>query len=410
MVKKKTIVILSDSPTIPTGYRNQSTMLARHLQKAGWEVHFLANGYMGSDIDYLKLAGGEEFTYKIYGHGHNNPYFANTMSQVIKKVNADRFLILLDTFMLYPWFINLDLSPAKTFFYFPSDGGGGLPKGCEAILKKIDQPVSMARFGQKQVKDYHDLDVAHIPHGVDSKAFYPLESNERIELRKKFGLSDKFVIGVVARNQPRKNLDRTIKSMRLLADKVPSAVLFLHLDPNDPAQPMFKIHDLVVKYNLENRVIYSGMNSFNGFPQSEMNNVYNVMDCFFLSTSGEGFGVPIIEAMSCQIPVVCTDYTTTQELIKDNNSGLPVKLAGVEELDLFALDSKEYDKLVFPGTMTGSWEVERGMCDCNHAAKQIKYLYDNPKLAKLMGENGRAAVLSKYDFQIVGKMWEKILK
>lgn len=403
------IAILSDSPTLSTGYRNQSTQLARHLEKAGHEIIYMANGYMGSDIESIKLVGGEEFNYKIYGHGHNNPYFANTMSQIIKKHQIDRFIILLDTFMLYPWFVNLDLSPAKTFFYFPSDGGGGLPKGCEAILNKIDCPVAMAKFGQKQVKDYHNLDVAHIPHGVDSSAFYPLEENERNELRKKWGLNDKFVIGVVARNQPRKNLDRTIKSMRLIADQIPNAILFLHLDPNDPAQPMFKIHDLVIKYNLENRVVYSGMNSFNGFPQSEMNNVYNVMDCFFLSTSGEGFGIPIIEAMSCQVPVVATDYTTTQELVKDNNSGLPVKLAGVELLDLFALNSKEYDKLSFPGTMTGSWEVERAQCDCNHAAKQIKYLYDNPKMAKLMGENGRAAVLSKYDFPIVGKMWEEIL-
>ncbi len=46
-------------------------------------------------------------------------------------------------------FMNIDTSPAKTFFYFPSDGGGGLPIGCEAILKKINVPIAMAKFGQK---------------------------------------------------------------------------------------------------------------------------------------------------------------------------------------------------------------------------------------------------------------------
>lgn len=403
------IAILSDSITIKTGYRNQAMQLVRHLEKAGHEIIYLANGYMGSDIESIKLKGEPSFDFKIYGHGHNNPYFANTMSQILKKENIDRFIVLLDTFMLYPWFTKLDLSPSKTFFWFPSDGGGGLPKGCESILKKIDVPVAMAKFGQKQVKDYHNLNVEHIPHGVDPKEFYPLEAAERKELRKKWGLTDKFVIGVVARNQPRKNLDRTIKTMRLVADKIPNAILFLHLDPNDPAQPMYKIHDLVIKYNLENRVIYSGMNSFNGFPQSMMNSVYNVMDCFFLSTSGEGFGIPIIESMSCKVPVVCTDYTTTQELIKDNNSGLPVKLAGIGLVDLWAHHSKKVDEMCFPGTMTGSWEVERGQCDCMHASNQIKYLYDNPKLAKLMGENGRKSVIEKYDFKLVGEQWEKLL-
>jgi len=409
MGKKKTIVILSDSPTIPTGYRNQSVQLAQHLHKNGWEVHFLANGYMGSDIEHLILKGGEEFNYKIYGHGQSDQYFNKTMSRRLKELNADVFLVLLDTFMLYPWFLNVDTSPAKTIFYYPSDGGGGLPKGCEAILNKIDQPVSMARFGQKQVKDYYGIDVRHIPHCVDSKSFYPLEKEEKEKLKAKYGLSGKYVVGVVARNQPRKNLDRTIKAMRLIADQIPNAVLFLHLDPNDPAQPMWKISDLVKKYNLENRVIYSGMSAFNGFPQCEMNGVYNVMDCFLLTTSGEGFGVPIIEAMSCEIPVVATDYTTTPELVIENKAGLGIKLTGVEELDLFALDSKDYDKRSFNGTQTGSWEVERGICDIKHAASQIKFLFDNPVTSKMIGKNGRKAVLEKYDNPIVCKQWEDLL-
>ena len=403
------IAILSDSPTIPTGYRNQATQLVKHLQEAGHEIHYFANAHRGSDIEYLRLKGGEEFDYKIYGHGHNNPYFSKTMEALLKSIKPERFIILLDTFMLYPWFLNIDTAPAKSFFWFPSDGGGGLPTGCEEILKKIDQPVSMAEFGQKQVKDYHQLDVAHIPHGVDSKAFHPLPEEERQKLKQKYGLQGKYVIGVVARNQPRKNLDRTIKSMRLIADKIPNAVLFLHLDPNDPAQQLFSIPNLVKRYNLENRVVYSGMNAFQGFPQNKMNEVYNVMDSFLLTTSGEGFGVPIIEAMSCEIPVVATDYTTTPELLIKNKAGLGIKLSGVETQSVDK-DYKEYDVDVMNGTMTGSWHVERGMCSIVDTAKQIEWLYKNPVKASEMGRNGRKAVIKKYDFKVVGKQWEKILE
>lgn len=404
------IVVLSDSPTIPTGYRGQATQVCRYLKSKGHEIIYLANGYMGSNIDYLKLEGGEIFDYKILGHGHNNQYFNQTMSPILKQLNADRFIVLLDTFMLFPWFLQVDTAPAKTFFWFPSDGGGGMPKGCEAILNKIDCPIAMARFGQKQVKDYYNIDVKYIPHGVNSKEFYPLSDKEKLDLKRKWGLENKFVVGVVARNQPRKNLDRTIKAFRLVANKLDNAVLFLHLDPNDPAQPMYKINELVKEYNLENRVVYSGMSAFNGFPQCEMNNVYNLMDCFFLSTSGEGFGVPIIEAMSCKIPVVATDYTTTQELVKDNLAGLGIRLSGTEELNLFDYNMKDYDKMILNGTMTGSWYVERGICDIEDAAKKIIYIHNNPDEAKKMGKNGRLAVLDKYDFEIVGKAWEDVLK
>lgn len=383
--------------------------MARYLAKKGHEIHYFANGYSGSEIDKLELEGGEKFDYKIYGHNPTDQYFSQTMSLRLKKINADRFIILLDTFMLYPWFLNIDTSPAKTFFWFPSDGGGGLPKDCIKILQKIDCPIAMSEFGQKQVKDYYNLDTGYIPHGIDSKSFYPLPKVDKQELRKKWNFQDKFVIGVVARNQPRKNLDRTIKAMRLIANQIPNAILFLHLDPNDPANQMFNINELVKKYNLENRVVYSGMNAYSGFPQSEMNNIYNLMDCFLLTTSGEGFGVPIIESMSCGVPVIATDYTTTPELIINNKAGLGIKLSGVENLNLFGIKSQEYDMKSLNGTMTGSWEVERGICDIEHCAKQIKWLYDNPNWLEKYGECGREAILKKYDFKIIGEQWERVL-
>ena len=140
-----------------------------------------------------------------------------------------------------------------------------------------------------------------------------------------------------------------------------------------------------------------------------MNNVYNIMDVFLLTTSGEGFGVPIIEAMSCEVPVVATDYTTTPELVLQNKAGLGINLAGVDTLDMFNLNSVTYDKLCFDGTMTGSWEVERGFCSITHCADQVEKLYKNKKLLERCGKNGRKAVLSKYDFQIVGQQWEDLL-
>lgn len=388
---------------------NQAKLLCAHLKKKGHEIHFLANAYLGCDTDYVKLSDGTIFDYKIYGHATNNPYFSATMDYMMKTLKPDRFIILLDTFMLHPWFLNVDTSPAKTFFWFPSDGGGGLPVGCDQILRKIDQPVAMAKFGQKQVKDYHGLEVAHIPHGCEPERYYRLPDDQRTELRKKWNLHDKFVVGVVARNQPRKNLDRMLKTIKLLKDRIPNLILFLHMDPDDVAPQVFNMKSLIMKYGLENRVMFSGMKFYKGFDWGEMNNVYNLMDCFFLSTSGEGFGIPIIEAMACEVPVVATDYTTTPELVINNKAGLGINLAGVETVEMFETESKEYDLRVMNGTMTGSWEVERGMCSVTHGADQIEYIFKNPKEAKQMGLNGRKAVLEKYDFKLVGKQWEEIL-
>ena len=405
------ITILSDSVFLPTGYSNQSKLLAKYLRSKGHEIHYLANGYNGATIDHAKLEDGTIFDYKIYGQ-KNQQYFADLISPHLKQTKSDIFLVLLDTFMLHGgngWFLGTDTAPAQTFFWFPSDGGGGLPVGCDAILRKIDFPVAMAKYGQKQCKDYYDLKTNVIPHGTEPNRFYKLPDEQRAEAKKKWGLTGKFVVGVVARNQPRKNLDRTLKSFYFLKNKVPNAVLFLHLDPDDPAQA-FNMKRLISKYNLENRVVFSGLNAQKGFGWDELNEVYNAMDMFFLSTSGEGFGIPIIEAMSCEIPVLATDYTTTQELVLDNNAGLGIDLASVDKRNFFEEDAKEYDKEVSSGTVTGGWEVERGYCDCQDAAKKIEFLYKNPQMCKEMGLNGRKAVLEKYDFNnIIGPSWEKLM-
>ena len=416
------IAILSDSPFFPTGYSNQAKLLAKHLTEKGHEVHYFASGYNGANIKSAELQDGTKFNYTIYGQGRAG-YFADLIPGLLKKLNIERFIILLDTFMLHGaygnpqggWFLQTDTSPALTYFWFPSDGGGGLPKGCDLILRKINHPVAMAEFGQKQVKDYYNMDVKFIPHGTEPERFYRLPDDKRNEARKKWGVQDNFVIGVVARNQGRKMLDRTIKAcaiMNLVKNEIPNAKLFLHLDVNDPAQ-VFLISNIVQRYNLENRVVYSGVSALKGFHWNEMNEVYNLFDTFLLTTSGEGFGIPIIEAMSCRVPVLATDYTTTPELVKNNNAGLGINLVGhaEEEIDMGSMNMKEYDDLMMDSTMTGSWEVERGLCSAKDAARKLVYLYKNPELRKQMGENGRKAVLSKYDFNnIVGPAWENILK
>ena len=131
------------------------------------------------------------------------------------------------------------------------------------------------------------------------------------------------------------------------------------------------------------------MNFFKGFTYKQMNDVYNVMDVFFLSTSGEGFGVPIIEAAACGIPSIVTDYTTTKELLMENGQcGIPVKIKG---------------------EICGSWNVERGIMCEDTAAEALKTYYDNPELRKQHGKVGREKVLKYYSWDIVIHVWNDLI-
>jgi len=395
--------ILSDSPFLNTGYSTQAYNYANKCAEAGMEVYYMASNYIGQDLPPgVKLKDGTEFKFWILGQGRE-PYFKDLIELKLKELQIDVFMVLLDSFMVFPWFTQLDFSPAKTIFMFPSDGGAGLPLGCEAILKKVDHPIAMAKFGQKQVKKMYNIDTDYIPHAVNIHNFYPLPDDKKLELRKKFGLEGKYVIGTVARNQGRKMMDRTLKSFALYAKENPNAILLLHTDPNDNAA-VFPLQHMINYLGIQNRVRFTGMRFHSGFTYKQMNEVYNLMDVFLLTTSGEGFGIPLIEASACAIPTLCTDYTTTRELVKEPKAGLMIDLIGVNEDE----NPDAHCNEILEGTITGSWAVERGICSLKDCAKKLKILEDK-KLRDELGMNGRRNVEINYSWEVVGKKFVDVI-
>ena len=307
----------------------------------------------------------------------------------INKFKPDVFFIQLDSFMMFPWFLEMPFNRTRSVFYFPSDGGGGMPLGCENILRKVNCPVAMAKFGQKQVKELYGIDAKYIPHAVDEKNYFSLSLEEKEKIRAKYGLNGRFVIGTVARNQGRKMMDLTFKAFSIFCKDKPEAILFLHTDPNDNAA-VFNMVELAKRYKIANRIVFSGMTFFNGFDYKQMNEVYNLMDICTLSTSGEGFGIPTIEASSCSIPVVIPNNTTGPELVnEEGKSGLLAESAA---------------------SITGTWSVERDIVDINSLADCWNVLYYDKQKRETFGKVGRKKILKNYIWSKVNNKWNKLFE
>lgn len=311
----------------------------------------------------------------------------------------------------------------KSLFWFPSDGGY-FPDGCETIIKKVDYPIAMSQFGQAQLTNHYGIkNIRHIPHGCKTTVFKPLD---KLKLRQQYSwerlfavkentfynvnmnITDKFIIGFVGRNQPRKNPAGLIKAFSIFHKDKPDAYLLMHTDPFDPAR-MCDLQKLAEELNCGHKILWTGMRVGQPFSTSKLVEIYNLMDCFALYTSGEGFGIPVIEAMSCEIPVLMTDATTCKELVTDNNAGYGVKLAGESRRPY------PYEGAAFTGTITGSWGVERAHEDYVDGASKFEMLYTSWKrqdgLLEKLGKAGRKAVLEKYDWDsVVGPAWVKLME
>jgi len=412
--EKKRIAWLSDSPFFNTGFSTQSFNILNGLSDE-YETYYFANHYQGQRLPPgIKLTDGTEFKFHIWGSG-KQPYMRDVIEPYLRKIKPKIFGVLLDTFMLMQsnW-LSVDMAPTKEqIFYFPSDGGGHLPLGCEQILMKFSCPVAMSKFAQKQAWDIHRLKTEYIPHGVDTEIYKPLSEEEKKEIRQKWRLQGKFVVGSVYRNQGRKMADRIFKTFKLFCKDKPDAVLLLHTDPDDIAQ-VFNTHALIQRLNLQNRVRFTGMRYYQGFTYKQMNEVYNLMDVFFLTTTGEGFGIPTIEAMQCKVPVVITDYTTSKELvIDDGKCGEVVKLVGCKENYVDMADSmnmKDIDFKLMNGTLVGSWNVDRAIFDIDDGVEKLNKLYYDEKLRERYGEVGNEKVKKFYSWDVVIPQWRRLVK
>src|SRR3990167_5158029 len=206
----KSILMLSDGPVLTTGYATITRKLLNYLTKNhNWETHFLQHTANNQTLKPgVKLMDDEEFLFYTHGAGVR-PYCEDMIMPKIRELRPKVFGVLLDTFMAYQsGFLNQDFSPAKSFFYFPSDGGGGLkdgklikglgcnlPLGCESILRKVDVPVAMSMFAKIQAKEVHNIDCEYIPHAVEPEVYKPLSEQERQQIKMKYGLAGKFVVG-----------------------------------------------------------------------------------------------------------------------------------------------------------------------------------------------------------------------
>ncbi|GFN31191.1 hypothetical protein PCURB6_14510 [Paenibacillus curdlanolyticus] len=55
-------------------------------------------------------------------------------------------------------------------------------------------------------------------------------------------------------------------------------------------------------------------------PSAWMSSLYRSADCFLLPTRGEGWGMPIMEAMACGLPVIATNWSGQTEFMNESNA------------------------------------------------------------------------------------------
>ena len=353
------ILWVSDSPLLGTGFgRVTREVVCRLGRVPGLEVACLGWGYDGWPYDRARFPAA---VYPSHAPTHGQDNF----EKVVLEFRPDVVISLAEIWMI-DWLPAHPVRPRfKWVAYFPVDGGPFYPPW-EQVIKNADEVVAMSDFGRDVLQSGVPSKRIHrIYHGVDPTVFRPLPDRERLKSHERF--RGKFVVGCVARNQPRKNIPALVKAFAVLSSRIENAHLYLHMNPCDVG---YDLVTLLRRYGLEGRADVAGPNFSldQALEDEQLNRLYNLFDVTVLPSTGEGFGLPIIESLAAGVPVVATDYSACPELVRGRG---------------------ELVRVVTTVTM-GVNLIEHAVVDVEDLAGRIENLYREPALVRQYADAGRA--------------------
>lgn len=178
-------------------------------------------------------------------------------------------------------------------------------------LRAATHVVAVSEFTKQEIIECYGVPaekISVVPNalGDDFISYMPADETLR-GIREKYRLPEQFVL-YVGTLQPRKNLPFLIRSVAELRKMIPTAALVLvgnraghHFDT--------AVDEAVRETGLDGQVIFPGF-----VDQADLPGVIRLATVFAFPSLYEGFGIPLLEAMSQDVPVVASDTPALREV------------------------------------------------------------------------------------------------
>jgi glycosyltransferase involved in cell wall biosynthesis/2-polyprenyl-3-methyl-5-hydroxy-6-metoxy-1,4-benzoquinol methylase len=196
-----------------------------------------------------------------------------------------------------------------------------------SLVHYADLAIAHSEFTKAELvrSSSYEIDrIRVLPLAVPLEQFKPMDKDTR--LIRKYGLQGQRVLLFVGRMAGNKRIDLLVKALAEIKEEIPNVKLLLVGD--DSSSPAYvaiveEAKALARELGVAGDVIFTGR--VDKLPQ-----YYNLCDVYVTSSLHEGFGVPIIEAMACGVPVAGSRSGALPETIGE--AGLTFEPGNVEDL------------------------------------------------------------------------------
>lgn len=176
------------------------------------------------------------------------------------------------------------------------------------------------------VKTYNTLPekIHVIYHGISADFGNNIGEESKRTIMTKYHLPAKFFLSMCT-IEPRKNILRLIEAFMLFKNNNPQNDIKLVL-AGTKNKKIFKN----VQFPYKNEIILSGF-----IDEKDKAALYTMAEAFVYPSLWEGFGLPLLEAMKCKIPIITSNNTSMKEIV--GGSGILVNPESTQELS-FAME------------------------------------------------------------------------
>ena len=366
-----------------TGFARVTHALGERLvEQYGHEIHVLAYNYSGDDwassLDPSKKT--PLWLYRPTKHIERDTFGYSRIIELLGAIEPDVVVAYNDPYLILEMLYNNQFDPNRILLqyrpiisYIPCDGTN-LPTDWMKI-QQISNVVTMSEYGRS---NYPNSKLVY--HGVDTSQFWPVSEERPIvtstgitltskrECKEVFGFDpDGFLVLRVDKNSGRKDFGATFKAVAPVMKKHKDIQVHFHCEGKGGLSGV-SIEQLITREPdiARDRWFLPGLHdSWVGWPQEDLNGLYNAADIFVSTSRGEGYGLTLAEALACGVPVIAQNVSAIPEVV--GPGGLLL----------------EPQRLITVPSGEDIW-----LSDIDAFTKAIEYLYDNPDVRANLGRAG----------------------
>lgn len=320
------------------GAQRQVLELANNMDRDRFDVHVCTLS------DYVplgkQLRDSEHRLHTIVKKNRVDITVVPRLAHLLKSLNAD---------IVHSYLFSADIASRLAGRLASTKVVIGSERGAHYLVKKrcvlayrltracVDLIIANSRTGaqfNRRTFGHASSDYYVVYNGVDTERFRP---RDKVSVRKELGIPvETRIVGVVAALKPEKNHSMIFRAFRIVLESFPDSQLLVVGDQlygnvdlrgklHDTGEYRARMLTLMNGLGIHHRCVLLGN-------RKNIERIYPACDVTVLPSFHEGMPNVLLESMACGVPVVATDVSDNQYMVREGETGFLVQVGDVEEM------------------------------------------------------------------------------